>query len=243
MNKPSIFQKFLRELRKAASWGSHELTWREKRQLFESFHRMVRKHLPEGGWKYAGCQFKSRNGQCERIFFSSITDQKLELWVDVGVGIRFANVEEIWRRAQNLEGTISHWTVFGAVDHYIRKPLHFFQIDRPSDIEFFEPSICEVIEQACVPFWKRFATVADADREWNHRPFEFPRDVGDVFHHATRSVIVAKLANNPAFEKIVAIRREEVRRILDITLLVKGLAEFDRLVEWLRKEPIPAELI
>ncbi len=197
---------------------------------------MVRKHLPEGGWKYAGCQFKSRNGNCERIFFASITDQELELWVKVAVGIRFANIEEIWRRSQNLEGTSDHWTVFGAVSHYIRNAQLRYRIDRPSDIEFFEPSICEVIEQACVPFWKRFATVADADREWNHRQFEFHRDAADVFHNATRSVIVAKLANNTAFEKIVAMRREEVTQILDITLLVKGLAEFDRLVEWLRKE-------
>ena len=243
MNKPSILHAAVWKLRKAAWMRSKPLTWGEKRELFESFNRMVRKHLPEADWKYGRSQFTKLSGQCERIFFASITDQELELWVDVAVGIRFTDVEEIWRQSQKLDQFTSHWTIEGVVSNYIRNAQLWYQIDRPIDIEFFEPKICGLIEQACIPFWNRFASVADVDREWNHRPFEFDHDATNALHHATRSLIVAKLAKNPKFEELVPMRRGEVTRLLDINLQQKGLEAFDRLVEWLRKEPIPVELI
>jgi hypothetical protein len=238
MNKRSVLETFLWGLRKRAHLRYKPLTLPEKRDLTESFIRMVLRHLPEGDWRSAGSQFSNLNGHCERIFFASITDQKFELWVQAAMGIRFTDVEEIWRKSQNLDKNTGHWTVEGVVGNFLRDAQLRYRIDRSKDVEFFEQKISELIEQACLPFWKQFASVADVDREWNKRPFEFDNDATDVLHHATRSVIIAKLAKNPAFEELVTMRRGEVIRTLNISLQKRGLEQFDRLVGWLQNYPI-----
>ena len=53
-----------------------------------------------------------------------------------------------------------------------------------------------------------------------------------------RSLIAAKLVNNPEFSKLITSRRAEVTRELNISLQQRGLDQFDKLVAWLRKPEV-----
>jgi hypothetical protein len=235
MNQFLFFDRIVWSLRKKAYMRSKALTFSEKRALTESFIAMVSKHLPEGFWKYDRSQFSSVEGGVERMFVCNITDKKLELWVQVGVGIRLIEVEKIWQQSQGIEKSLGQWTVPGDISSFVRNAKDFYSIDHIKDIGFFEPQIRELIEKACLPFWKRFATVADVDRDWNTRAFDFDRDATDALHHATRSVIIARLVKNPDFERLAVMRREEVASRLHVSLRAQGLEQYDRLVDWLRK--------
>jgi hypothetical protein len=199
---------------------------------------MVLGHLPGNAWKLSKSEFSSIGPGSERVLHVGISDQKQELCVQIAMGIRFMEVEEIWRRSQNLLEDLGEWTVHGVCDNWLRKAQLNYTIDHPKDIQFYKPKVGELIDRACVPFWTHYATVADLNRDWNSRPFEFHHDGTDALHHAMRSLIAAKLVNNPEFSKLITSRRAEVTRELNISLQQRGLDQFDKLVAWLRKPEV-----
>jgi hypothetical protein len=235
MKRPSFVSVVSRELRRALLPRGQPLRFSEKKALAKSFRKMIVTHLPGSGWKHTRSQFINVALEAERILFASLSDLELELWVKFAAGVRFKRVEDIWQQSQGVKLKVAAWTVEGHIAGHLPRAKLRYRIEDQRDLDFYEPKFCEIIDKACVPFWNEFATIADVDRIWNPKPFDFDRDGTNALHHAARSVIVAHLVGNPTLEDLVRTRRSEVEveTEMDPSLQAKSLEEFDRLVTWL----------
>lgn len=255
MKKPSIFRTILWQLGKRLHFRKL-LSLEERNALCDIFLAMCLKHLPKRSWKQVGSrsvtldeefgsefvtldsssEFVTLEGSSEQIFFTGITDQQLELSIKIGMGVIFLEVEEVWQKSQNENKRHLPWTVKGMITKYRPGAELFYQMDNDYDLQFIEPQIAEIIEKACVPFWKDFATIQHADANWNKRPFDFDLDGTDALHHGSRSIIIAHLVRNPNFEDLVKMRRSEIQSKLNPNLVPEALQQFERLVNWLCSE-------
>jgi hypothetical protein len=111
---------------------------------------MVLGHLPGNAWKLSKSEFSSIGPGSERVLHVGISDQKQELCVQIAMGIRFMEVEEIWRRSQNLLEDLGEWTVHGVCDNWLRKAQLNYTIDHPKDIQFYNSHFGDNLSS----FWK-----------------------------------------------------------------------------------------
>lgn len=236
MNALSTLRRLGRMLRKQWFPSTRILTKDEYRSLCAATDRSILRLLPEGKWRRDDNIIVDLAGGLERVLLADMNNEGFYLWLFLGMGVNQLEVERVWRESQLWTKRRPHdcaWTVRGRIGYYLPDLEHAHKLFDLEDVEGLVPSLERMIQQACIPFWNRFATIEAIDRDWNSRPFSLERDHTHAFHHAVRSVIVAKLARNPSYHEIIDLRRSELTgRIMNCDELIP-LERFERLVQFL----------
>lgn len=201
----------------------------KKSEVGQIIEESALQFLEADAYKFAnrgagGAAFISKRIKEEYLLFYNISDYYPEFWIRFSCALRIIPIEEIWRQFADLlnfppKVAKSSYTL-GASQGDFKGDINYRiqNLHSPEDVQQAMLEVEEVYHTLFKPLMDRFHSVEEFDRTVNTNPEErfFYVPEGDG-HRIFRSIIAARLSQNPRYDELKAFYRQRLVTREDLT--------------------------
>jgi len=167
------------------------------------------------------------------IFSVSEYEKDTDAWVEVHVGCRNEQIEQIAQQFLNtnlIDFRADANTLIISTGNYNNVKYFRYKIQNDDDLNDACDSIMEFMNLSGFSFLNSVSKLTDIDRILNGQAHQSSKYLYNQVHRCFKGVIAAKLADNPRYTKLVAIYQNYLTKFASET----ELSNFERLVTYLQ---------